>query len=319
MYLLITIDTEEDNWADYGSSPALANIERIPNLQRLFDKYGVKPTYLITYPVAAADGAVSILRDIRDDGRCEIGTHVHPWNTPPFEEEKTDRNTMICNLEKELQFRKIESLHELIRKNFKVEPISFRGGRWGFDRTVAENIHTLGYKVDTSVSPYMNWEKYHGPDYSKSSPKEHFFYIDKNGVTDSYLLEVPATIGFLQSNYDLRNSLLNKIANSRMQYFRLVGILDKLGIINKVWLSPETSDGKVMIKLAKSVMREGFLVLNMFFHSSSLMAGLTPFTQSIEEETTLLKRIEELLEFLVGNNVKSITLRESYQIFSKLS
>jgi hypothetical protein len=252
-----------------------------------------------------------------EDGRCEIGTHVHPWNTPPHNEEKTVRNTMICNLEKDLQLRKIESLHEKIFDSFKVEPVSFRGGRWGFDRTVAEIIFNRGYKVDTSVSPYMNWEKYFGPDYSKSSPKEHFYYIEKNGKSDRYLLEVPATIGFLQTNYDLRNSLVNRISNSKLQYFRLVGILDKLGIINKVWLSPETSDGKEMIQLSKSMIREGYGLLNMFFHSSSLMAGLTPFAKSIEEENNLLRRIEEFLEFIVTNNVKSITLRESYPIFSK--
>ena len=315
MYLAITIDVEEDNWSNYATEPVLSNIEKISTLQALFDRYSVKPTYLVTYPVAADRNAVSILRKIMEDGRCEIGTHVHPWNTPPFEEEKTFRNTMLCNLGKEIQYRKIESLHVKIHENFGVEPISFRSGRWGFDRIVAGNIRRLGYKVDTSVSPYLNWERDCGPDYSDHSPEIRKLPAGENGEPDSCILEVPATIGFLQSDFDSCNKWFNTILNSKLKYFRLLGILDKLGIINKVWLSPEMANGNEMTQLAKSVEREGYTLLNMFFHSSSLKAGLTPFTKSHDDEKNFLNRIEEFLQGVAVNKVQSIPLRESYDIY----
>ena len=134
VYLAITIDVEEDNWSNYGTAPVLTNIPRLLELQRLFDRYAVKPTYLITYPVASDKNSVSMLRKIMEDGRCEIGAHLHPWYTPPFDEEKTVRNTMLFNLPKELQYKKIESLHEKILENFNMEPVTFRSGRWGFDQ-----------------------------------------------------------------------------------------------------------------------------------------------------------------------------------------
>jgi hypothetical protein len=112
MYLAITIDVEEDNWSSYDSSPVLSNIPKLLELQKLFDSYDVKPTYLVTYPVVSDRNSVSILRKILEDGGCEIGAHLHPWNTPPHEEEKTVENTMLYNLEKNLQYRKMESLHE---------------------------------------------------------------------------------------------------------------------------------------------------------------------------------------------------------------
>ena len=40
----------------------LNNIRRIPRLQDLFDKYGMLPTYLVTYPVASDEESVKILR-----------------------------------------------------------------------------------------------------------------------------------------------------------------------------------------------------------------------------------------------------------------
>lgn len=309
MSLAITIDVEEDNWSNYDSDPVLSNIAKLSELQKLFDKYHVKPTYLITYPVAIDMKSVSLLRKIMEDGRCEIGTHVHPWNTPPFEEEKSVKNTMLFNLKRDLQYKKIESVHEKIRGNFGVEPVTFRAGRWGFDQAVAENMFKFGYKVDCSVSPYMNWESYHGPDFSNWSPGIQRIYLG-NQAHDHYLLEIPATVGFLQPNYKLCNKMFNTISNSKLKHFRMIGVLDKLKMLNKVWLSPETSDGMEMIKLANSMKREGYVFLNMFFHSSSLKAGLTPFTKSVEDEKIIMKRIEEFLEKMAINNVKSITLRE---------
>ncbi|HTG02435.1 MAG TPA: hypothetical protein VK654_17770, partial [Nitrospirota bacterium] len=74
MKLVITIDTEEDNWGSYDSQEyTLENIKNIPVLQELFDRFGVKPTYLITYPVAMHGGSLAILKEIKDSNRCEIG------------------------------------------------------------------------------------------------------------------------------------------------------------------------------------------------------------------------------------------------------
>jgi len=317
VYLAITIDVEEDNWSNYGTAPVLTNIPRLLELQRLFDRYEVKPTYLITYPVASDKSSVTMLRKIMEDGRCEIGAHLHPWYTPPFDEEKTVRNTMLFNLPKELQYKKIASLHEKIFENFKMEPVTFRSGRWGFDQTVAENIHRLGYKVDTSVSPYMNWEKYNGPDFSSRSPMPEILYMDKTRDPGSSILEVPATIGFFQSNFDGCNAWLNTISNSKLKHFRLAGILDKLKLINKVWLSPESDDGDKMIRLAKTFVKKKYSILNMFFHSPSLQNGLTPFTKTKQEEAELTNRIEKFMIFKEVSNMESIKLSESLHLIVK--
>lgn len=316
MYLAITIDVEEDNWSNYGSSPVLSNIPKLLELQKLFDKYEVKPTYLISYPVATDKNSISMLRKIMEDGRCEIGAHIHPWNTPPFDEEKTVKNTMLCNLEKELQYKKIESLHQKIYENFKIQPVVFRSGRWGFDPDVAENIHRLGYKVDSSVSPYINWEKCHGPDFSNHSPLPGKIHIGKNGNPDSYVLEVPATIGFLQADFDFCNACLKTISNSALKHFRLKGILDKLKIVNKVWLSPESDNAENMIRLAKTIEKKNYKILNMFFHSPSLQYGLTHFTKKKEEEKELFRRIEKFLKFSEISNIESIKLCESIKIIN---
>ena len=144
--IFITIDTEEDTWDEYATTHnPVENITRLPMLQDIFDRYGAVPTYLINWPVVNNKNARHILTKILDRGCCEIGTHCHPWNTPPFEEKINEHNSQICNLPYELIMRKIENLHKAIVKCFKVTPVCFRAGRWGFSSDVARCIKALGW------------------------------------------------------------------------------------------------------------------------------------------------------------------------------
>lgn len=318
MYLMITIDTEEDNWGDYRiEGQSFENIKRIPYLQEMFEEFGVKPTYLITYPVATDEACISILKKILDDGKCEIGTHCHPWNTWPFEEEKNRENRMLCNLPAELQSKKIETLHKKIVNNFGTTPVSFRAGRWAFNEKTAQAILKLGYKIDSSVTPYTDWLGYYGPDYSDISPNEYRFNAENIILSSNNgsLLEVPVTIGFLQHNFKLASRMLKSIKNYNK--FKLIGFLNMVKILNKVWLSPEITDAKKMVKLTKSIIKNGIKILNMTFHSSSLIGGLSPFIKDKEDEEVFFKRIKDFLTFSKNEGFKPITLKEVLNFYAK--
>lgn len=319
MKLVITIDTEEDNWGDYScKGHTLKNIERIPELQQLFNDFNVRPTYLINYPVAADKMAISIFKKILKENKCEIGTHCHPWNTPPFEEEKTEYNSMLCNLPSDLQFRKLKYLHDTINNNLDVVPVSFRAGRWGYNQNVAKNLHKLGYKIDTSVTPFTDWREYHGPEFINLSPRpfrfssEDIFHESEGGE----MLEVPVTVGFLQRNFKLCNRILQLTGQRPINYLRITGVLYKLNIVNKVWLSPEGFDSKSMIRLAKSMMRNNFGIINMMFHSPALIHSLSPYVRTKDDEKKFIDRIREFLRFTNDAGIESIMLSESLQEYS---
>ena len=314
MKLIITIDTEEDNWEDYNSTGStVSNTSKIPLLQELFDEFDVKPTYLITYPVASDEKAVSILKGIMEENRCEIGAHCHPWNTPPFEEETNGKNSMLCNLPSELQYRKMSFLHNTIMKNFGIEPVSFRSGRWGYGRNVAGNLQKLGYSIDTSIIAFTDWTDSHGPDFSDIPPEPFRFSIEDiyRESSNGRIIEIPATVGFLQQNFTLNNNILKMISRKPVSLLRLVGILSRLNLLNKVWLSPEVSDSKRMIKLTKCMMKNNYKFINMFFHTTSLKTGITPFVKTSDEEREFLRRIREYFVFLRDAGIESIKLSEA--------
>ena len=321
MKLVVTIDTEEDNWGSYSPTDySFKNIERLPALQALFDQYSVQPTYLITYPVATNEKSVRIMSDLLKEGTCEIGTHCHPWNTPPYEEESNEQSTMLCNLPDTLQYRKLISLHNTIKHNFGVNPVSFRAGRWGFSQEVAKNLVRLGYKIDTSVTPYTDWSMYCGPDYSNDSPQPYRMKWEdvSHNCFNHDLLEVPASVGYLQKNFSVCNRVLKFLRQKPLRRMRLTGLLYKLRLVNKVGLSPEVVDSREMILFAQRLMKNNYQVLNMFFHSPFLHSGLTPFVRTPADEKRFLKTIREFLVYARDSGIESIKLSESPRILTHL-
>lgn len=318
MKCIISVDVEEDDWGCFSAQGhALSNIESIARFQKVCDDFAFRPTYLITYPVATDPRSIALIGEIAESGRCEIGMHCHPWNTPPYEEDLNEGNSMLCSLPEALQYRKLSALHSVISDNFGISPTSFRAGRFGYGPSVARIIGELGYTVDSSITPFTSWEAHTGPDFRQVGPEPYRFSADDifRRSNEGALLEVPVSIGFLQNNFELSNTLYQMISKKWLSPYRFTGILSKLHLLNKLWLSPELFDGAQMIKLAERFRAKEFRVVNMFFHSTSLKAGLSPFTQSKEDEDQFIRRITHFLEFCRSTDIQSITLSETRSIF----
>jgi hypothetical protein len=312
MYLVVTIDTEEDNWARYSATDnPVANIEELIPLQKLFDRYGVKPTYLISYPVATHQRSVAILKGFLDQGKCEMGMHCHPWNTPPFDPTVpiTERDTMLCNLDPRIQSEKLAALHSAILHGFGTAPVSFRAGRWGIGPATVEALSALGVRVDSSVTPYTSWQAYQGPDHSAFGP-ELFWLRAGNAPESDPLLEIPASVGFLQSNFARCHKIATFTHHPVLRNIHLPGILQRLGVLNKLWLSPEYTDAVSMIALARRLHKNGYPLLNLTFHSTSLRTGASPFVKNDQQKQEFIMRIEEFLRFARDAEVEPITLAQ---------
>ncbi|MBI3805589.1 MAG: polysaccharide deacetylase family protein [Nitrospirae bacterium] len=317
MKLIVTIDTEEDNWGNYiPKGYSLGNISQIPAVQDLFDEFDILPTYLITYSVATDPSSSSILRRILDRGRCEIGMHCHPWHTPPLEEKSSEENSMLCNLPGDLQFRKIERLHEAIVKSFDIAPLSFRAGRWGHSKDVAAALSKLGCKVDSSILSLVDWTRFYGPNFSNAFPDPYWFNPEEIFRPDAAgkLLEVPATVGFTQTNFQFSNDLFNFLQRDPFHRLRLIGLLDKLGLLNKIWLSPEQARGDEMIALAKTFLKKKAPLINLYFHSPTLQPGLTSYVQTEGDKQAFIEKLRMFFSFTKEAGIESIRLSDAVSV-----
>jgi len=312
--IFITIDTEEDEWGRFtNTTGTVENINQLYMLQNLFNKYGAIPTYLINYPVASTRSSIKVLSSFLNEGVCEVGMHCHPWNSPPFKEELNSQNSMMCNLPNDLLHEKMSNVHEAIKSNFGISPVSFRAGRWGFSENVARCLIDLEYKVDSSISPFMDWTPYHGKNFRHAST--HPYYFNSENIftpkSDAQLLEVPPTVGYAQPNFPLCDYIQNNLRKTPLSKLRLLGILNRLKLLNFHWLSPEFSTGEEMVRLTKRFVKSGHKFINMSFHSTSLLPGKSPFVRNEADLNLFLAKIEVFLKYAVENDFEFLPLAES--------
>ena len=265
--------------------------------------------------------AVAILREILDEGGCEIGMHCHPWTTPPYEERLNNYNSMLCNLPAPLQFEKLQRLHEAIQHHFEITPIAFRSGRWGFDPEVAKNILRLGYRIDTSITPYTSWAQCDGPDFSRFSPRLCEFTSPPvaDGFLGNSLVELPATIGYLHGEFETCARLARSLERTPFRQLKVGGILSKLQMLHKVWLSPEMETPVKMMQLVRQMMSQGYEVLNLVFHSTALMKGCSPFIRTEADEQLFLKNLRRFLGLVKEEGVVCASLSEAARLPSTRS
>lgn len=300
VYLVVTIDTEEDQWGPGSGDVTVNNIASIPRLQSLFDEFGILPTYLVSLPVAANDEAMKTLNSILDDGRCEIGSHLHPWNTPPMREEITNTSTMLSNLPYDLQVEKLAHLTDFLEHRIGQRPRSFRAGRWGLNNDTVRALMACDYVVDSSVTPFVSWKAYEGPAFD-NMPFVPFLMRDARKAAGNNgcgsLLEVPATIGYNRWPFK-RCRQWEHTLHRLPSRFHANGLAAKWNILRKIWLSPEINNARSMIALSRLLIKHGVKVLNVTFHSSSLLPGFTPFVPSVNGLEKFYKRLTDYFDDL---------------------
>lgn len=321
----VTIDTEEEGlWSGtYSSESTVDNIGSIPLFQDVCDRFQVRPSYLLTTPVAESKLAARILRPIALENRCEIGTHVHPWNSPPITADADKQSqSFLCNLEPEVQHAKLEEITELIERKFGQRPISFRAGRYGIGTQAIQSLRQLGYRVDSSVLPGKNYAGQSGPDFSTKSCRP-YYPADEDFLkpgNETSLLEIPVTSGYTHQFFSLARNLRQFAMRSPFRQLRAVGILDRTGIATKVKLSPEQATLSQMKKLSSAVIRQGIPILVLMFHSSSLLPGCSPYVKNQNDLKDFLSKLAGLFEFLQNDlQLSSITLGECYDIRHQLT
>jgi len=296
--LSISIDTEEDNWDPAVEDITVRNIGEIPKIDSMFRALGVKGTYFVTYQVAATAESAAIIRDVHAADRCEVGMHLHPWNTPP-EFGIEPRITMLRDYPPEIQQQKLEQLLEVFRTSLGIAPTSFRAGRFGVGRATIEALIRHGIHVDSSVTPLLSWEGQGGPSFI-GAPNLLYRLDGSDNVRSHYasgiVVEVPVTVGFTRFHPDSWTRIAALFDTPLARRLHLPGFAYRAGIVQRVILTPETYSAEEMLRVSRRFIEAGAPYLHMYLHSSSLLAGQTPFGSTQQE----VDRIYDAIRRFVG-------------------
>jgi hypothetical protein len=315
--LIVSLDAEADNQWDHGRPLTTENVRFWQPFQRLCEKYGIPPTYLITSEIAADPRAIQFLHPLVEAGKAEVGAHLHPWTTPPYLDRpglgfNDDLHLFPSELPKDLLRAKCVYLTEQIEAAIGKRPTSFRAGRFGFDQEHAEILAELGYLVDSSVTPLISWSntpgltRKGGPDFS-DKPAYPFEIQTRNSHK---LFEIPITIlitnKFLQKHLGWLRAYQWLQGKQNGRFIRLNWLPAQ-----PVWLRPlpDTS----LRRLCKGWSTADAMKMPaavMMFHSSELMPGGSPYRLTEETVQRLLFLLEEFFKFAQKNRGEGMTLTE---------
>jgi len=296
MHLLVGIDTEGDNQWDAAARahPQFANIYALPRLHDLFARYAVRPTYVITYPVAKDPRSADVLRGLLARGDCEIGAHHHAWETPPCSDEDTRRHPYASTLPRRQFESQLASLTEAIAAAVGARPVSYRSGRFGFSAHHVAGLERLGYLVESSVAPLFFESHKGGPEFVEAPLTPYFLAYDSaTRPGSSGVLEVPVSCAL---NRRLPRQLQYAYARAPRPYLTK-RILRGLRLVRLRWLRPSYSSLADMIALARSLARDREPVLNVLFHSSEAIVGGSPYNRTAAELDAFFERLEQFLMF----------------------
>lgn len=302
--ILLGVDTEaDDQWTASGRDRlSVENVRELPRLQELCDRYGVPPTYLVTYEMAVDDAAKGVLRELAASGRCEIATHHHPWSTPPV----VDDHLYPLNLEPPHFEEQLKVLTEAVAAITGEGPVSYRAGRNGFTGWQVPKLVELGYRVDSSVDPFFNEKRKGGPSFAGAPITPYFVNTDDpRRAGESELLELPVTSA-LDRKWPRWLETAYADVTSAYQFRRALRLMR---LARPIWLRPSYSKPEDMLALARRLLREGLPLANVIFHSSELLPGGSPYNATREDVDRFYRDLEALLACLTEGGAVGGTFR----------
>ena len=288
--LIVVVDTEEEfDWdAPFSrAATSVSHIAEIGRLQAICDRHGVRPAYLVDYPVATDPLSLGALRPLIASGRALVGAHLHPWVSPPYEEEVSSRNSYPGNLPPSLEREKLARLADAIEQGFGVRPRMYKAGRYGLGPNSFAILEELGFSVDLSPSPPFDYSADGGPDYTRRGLAPRW-----EGPSRS-VLSIPGTGALVGSAASLR--LYEVLTALPLRRLRAPAIGAKLGLVERIKLSPEGHSAEEMARLVRALLARGQRLFVLTLHSPSVVPGHTPYARTEAERDALLTALDDLL------------------------
>lgn len=298
--LCVVIDTEEEfDWHGPLSrrSVGTCSLRGLARAQAVFRRHRVRPAYLVDHPVASDPRAPEMFGPWLEAGECVLGAQLHAWVTPPFEEVVCPENSFSCNLDEDLERRKLAILTERIRAAFGIAPRIYKAGRYGVDLGRAAMLAGLGYRVDTSVVPFRSFAgSGGGPDFLGYPDRPFWAGPEEHG-----LFCLPVTQGLVGPlRRVVRRGLVRGIYGRVSSNLHLPGALARLGLLERIMLTPEGTSLEELLRLVETRIRDGHRVFALSMHSTSFWPGAAPYVRDEEDLRDFLDRIDRFLGLAAG-------------------
>ncbi|MFT4025889.1 MAG: polysaccharide deacetylase family protein [Novosphingobium sp.] len=300
---LLTVDTEEEfDWNQplRRSGHSLDTIPRLRKFQQFCERHGVVPVYLIDYPIANSALVADILRGPIAEGKAEVGVQLHPWVSPPHDEEVNQYNSFAGNLPPALELAKLKNLRNTIERNFGAQPLIYRAGRYGVGPNTARFLGEVGIAIDTSVRSRFDYSAGGGPNFRDLPLRP--WWIGKAGG----LMELPLTTVFQGVLRRWGSSIYPRLWRTP----RMRGLLARMGLLDRIPLTPEGVGIEEALRGIDIAVAEDIPVLVFSFHSPSLSPGFTPYVREVDDLDDFYEWWRQAFARLAEHGVRPTTVKD---------
>ena len=285
--LVVTVSVASDMpQGAVQARPGFRNLAAVAQVQRLCERFGIQPTYLLAYPVFEEADFFEKLGD-----RAELGCLLQPWTTPPYEaSEDRLRRVSVEGLSSSAVADKIAGLTEGFIDRFGYAPRCHRSAGAGLDGAALQALERLGYRVDSTITPFIDQRPKGGTDWRMAPEVPYFPDRQRPHLRGaSPVLEVPLTVGWDTPMPDvLARGLTRAPASVRAWLSRGAALRA---------LDPLQADIDDLRTLSGVLIDRGLPVINLSLDSWALTAETCG--RSPERCKALLPTLEELLRYLV--------------------
>jgi hypothetical protein len=296
-------DTEEEfDWGRPRSrdNRSTTHMRAMPEMHERFRRRGVRPVHLIDHPIATDPRSVEMLGRWLERGEVSVGTQLHPWVNPPHDEEVNTFNSFVGNLPIALERAKIANLTETIESAFGRRPIVYRAGRYGVGPNTAALLEEAGYQADVSVRALFDYGDEAGPDFSRVKPLPY-------RVGDGALVELPLSAAYVGRLRAKGRGLYR--AAGRLPRGR--GLLSRLGLLDRVPLTPEGVPLAEALAAARALIDDGVRWFSLSFHSPSVEPGHTPYVRTAGDLRSFHAWWEGMLDFFAAQGIAPASIEET--------
>ena len=265
-------------------------------LQPLFRHHGAKATYLLSPEVIRdAESAEALARL---DGDHELGAHLHGEYAEPGAFEPDVTLAFQRDYAPDVEAAKMTYLTDLFATAFGRRPTSFRAGRFGVGAASIGILERLGYTVESSVTPFMDWTSNGAPGLAFDGAPTQPYHPDPRDPGrrgSSAILEVPVTI---RPHPAQRVPVVGRIVEPR-------------------WLRPTRGTARSLIDVAKDeiasarrIAPDRPVILNAMFHNVEVVAGASPYAATDHAARAILARLDALLDFAAREGIRGVGLSD---------
>lgn len=300
---IVTVDTEEEfDWTKpiARDGHTLHSVARLARFQEFCEAKGVCPIYLVDYPIITSPTAVEILRNAVAAGKAEVGVQLHPWVSPPFDEEVSQFNSFAGNLPTELERAKFRNLRDAIENAIGKAPLMYRAGRYGVGPNTADILSNGGIAVDTSVRATFDYSTGGGPNF-RDFPITPYWIDRTKG-----LMELPLTTVY----WGLLRQFGTALYARMWRVPRLRGALARIGMLERIPLTPEGVTIEEALRGIDIAIDMQLPVLVFSFHSPSLAPGFTPYVRNEDDLDALYDWFRQAFAYLERRGVRPTKVSE---------